>query len=152
MILNATENAPIPHVVSSRVIDVYYRNFEEEFFFECDKELRKINTFYAEKLSEATRRSEALSTTLDVIGAEFRLKKRTQSRYSLHAEAMKKSSKKWKKSKMAELRNAYSELYLSLVLLQNYKVLNYTGFRKILKKHDKVRLWKGSFIFDVVIL
>ncbi|XP_061391759.1 solute carrier family 53 member 1-like [Musca vetustissima] len=138
MILNVIENAPISQIVSSRVIEVYNRNFEEEFFFECEKELRKINTFYAEKLAEATRRSEALATSLDIIGAEFRLKKRTQSRYSLHANAMSKTSKKWKKAKMDELRNAYSELYLSLVLLQNYKVLNHTGFRKILKKHDKL--------------
>ncbi|BHF74099.1 Xenotropic and polytropic retrovirus receptor 1 [Sparganum proliferum] len=37
-----------------------------------------------------------------------------------------------------DLKLAYSEYYLSLVLLQNYQSLNYTGFRKILKKHDKL--------------
>uniref|UniRef100_A0A0X3NI83 Xenotropic and polytropic retrovirus receptor 1 homolog n=1 Tax=Schistocephalus solidus TaxID=70667 RepID=A0A0X3NI83_SCHSO len=37
-----------------------------------------------------------------------------------------------------DLKLAYSEYYLSLVLLQNYQTLNYTGFRKILKKHDKL--------------
>ncbi|CAF1420048.1 unnamed protein product [Didymodactylos carnosus] len=36
------------------------------------------------------------------------------------------------------LKVAFSELYLMLVLLQNYQVLNFTGFRKILKKHDKL--------------
>ncbi|CAF3715503.1 unnamed protein product [Rotaria socialis] len=36
------------------------------------------------------------------------------------------------------LKTAFSEFYLMLVLLQNYQVLNFTGFRKILKKHDKV--------------
>lgn len=36
------------------------------------------------------------------------------------------------------LRLPFSEFYLSLVLLQNYQNLNFTGFRKILKKHDKV--------------
>lgn len=40
--------------------------------------------------------------------------------------------------KMRELKLAFSEFYLSLILLQNYQNLNYTGFRKILKKHDKV--------------
>lgn len=40
---------------------------------------------------------------------------------------------------MHELRLAFSEFYLSLILLQNYQNLNFTGFRKILKKHDKVR-------------
>ncbi|CAF1072848.1 unnamed protein product [Rotaria sp. Silwood1] len=36
------------------------------------------------------------------------------------------------------LKAAFSEFYLMLVLLQNYQVLNFTGFRKILKKHDKI--------------
>ena len=34
----------------------------------------------------------------------------------------------------------FSEFYLNLVLLQNYQQLNATGFRKILKKHDKLML------------
>ena len=41
--------------------------------------------------------------------------------------------------KMHDLKLAFSEFYLSLILLQNYQTLNFTGFRKILKKHDKVR-------------
>ncbi|CAB4066336.1 Xenotropic and polytropic retrovirus receptor 1,Xenotropic and polytropic retrovirus receptor 1 homolog [Lepeophtheirus salmonis] len=40
--------------------------------------------------------------------------------------------------KLQDLKLAFSEYYLSLVLLQNYQNLNYTGFRKILKKHDKM--------------
>lgn len=36
-----------------------------------------------------------------------------------------------------DLKLAFSEFYLSLILLQNYQTLNFTGFRKILKKHDK---------------
>lgn len=40
--------------------------------------------------------------------------------------------------KVQELKLAFSEFYLSLILLQNYQNLNYTGFKKILKKHDKV--------------
>ncbi|KAM7535586.1 hypothetical protein Aperf_G00000096217 [Anoplocephala perfoliata] len=40
--------------------------------------------------------------------------------------------------KTYDLKLALSEFYLSLVLLQNYQSLNYTGFRKILKKHDKL--------------
>lgn len=42
--------------------------------------------------------------------------------------------------KIQELKLAFSEFYLSLILLQNYQNLNFTGFRKILKKHDKVCL------------
>ncbi len=40
--------------------------------------------------------------------------------------------------KRTDLKLAFSEFYLMLVLLQNYQTLNYTGFRKILKKHDKL--------------
>lgn len=40
--------------------------------------------------------------------------------------------------KLNDLKLAFSEFYLSLVLLQNYQTLNFTGFRKILKKHDKL--------------
>ena len=40
--------------------------------------------------------------------------------------------------KSHDLKLAYSEFYLSLILLQNYQSLNFTGFRKILKKHDKL--------------
>ncbi|CAF3163840.1 unnamed protein product [Rotaria sp. Silwood2] len=39
---------------------------------------------------------------------------------------------------LSNLKAAFSEFYLMLVLLQNYQVLNFTGFRKILKKHDKI--------------
>ena len=44
--------------------------------------------------------------------------------------------------KLHDLKLAFSEFYLSLILLQNYQTLNFTGFRKILKKHDKVQLKK----------
>ncbi|CAF1573855.1 unnamed protein product, partial [Didymodactylos carnosus] len=40
--------------------------------------------------------------------------------------------------KIHDLKLAFSEFYLMLVLLQNYQTLNFTGFRKILKKHDKL--------------
>ena len=40
--------------------------------------------------------------------------------------------------KIHDIKLAFSEFYLSLILLQNYQTLNFTGFRKILKKHDKV--------------
>ncbi|CAF3922687.1 unnamed protein product [Adineta steineri] len=36
------------------------------------------------------------------------------------------------------LKLAFSEYYLMLILLQKYQLLNFTGFIKILKKHDKL--------------
>lgn len=46
--------------------------------------------------------------------------------------------KNQKYKKEHDLKLAFSEFYLSLILLQNYQTLNNTGFRKILKKHDKI--------------
>jgi len=52
--------------------------------------------------------------------------------------------------KTQELKLAFSEFYLSLILLQNYQNLNYTGFRKIMKKHDKVYLQSNVNYFLLV--
>ena len=38
----------------------------------------------------------------------------------------------------SSLKTAFGEFYLMLILLQKFQLLNYTGFRKILKKHDKL--------------
>lgn len=85
---------------------------------------------FLEKLAEATRKYAALSSELKVC---------------LEADTTRSGkspvvSKKGKPNarKLTELRLAFSEYYLSLVLLQSYQNLNTTGFRKILKKHDKV--------------
>ncbi|CAF4604857.1 unnamed protein product, partial [Rotaria socialis] len=49
-----------------------------------------------------------------------------------------KHSQRVQYRKRTDLKLAFSEFYLMLVLLQNYQTLNFTGFRKILKKHDKL--------------
>lgn len=48
------------------------------------------------------------------------------------------------KNAKAKLEHAVSEYYRSLELVKNYKILNYTGFVKILKKFDKTAGWKSS--------
>jgi len=50
--------------------------------------------------------------------------------------------------KLRELKLAFSEFYLSLIL--NYQTLNHTGFRKILKKHDKVSYCINDVIVFVI--
>ena len=42
------------------------------------------------------------------------------------------------RKKNQSLKRYFCELYLNLVLLQNFQQLNHTGFRKILKKHYKL--------------
>ena len=103
------------------MFNLFISRFDESFFTFCDKELAKINTFYAEKIAEATRKFAMLKSELEGPESENLVKK-----------------KKIQKRKNVDMKLAFSEFYLSLILLQNYQNLNFTGFRKILKKHDKL--------------
>ncbi|XP_033223476.1 xenotropic and polytropic retrovirus receptor 1-like [Belonocnema kinseyi] len=130
MLYRAVEEAPSAESVESEVITRHFASFDEIFFTFCDQELKKINTFYSEKLAEATRKYAALQselkTALEVQQGGGKHKGKPNSKPQLPTR------------KMRELKLAFSEFYLSLILLQNYQNLNYTGFRKILKKHDKL--------------
>ncbi|CAH2985020.1 unnamed protein product [Chilo suppressalis] len=127
MLYTTVEEAPSAENVEPEVLSRHFANFDETFFHYCDQELKKINTFYSEKLAEATRKFATLESEL-----------------KSHFDTMKPrgggDSKKFQlpRRKVQELKLAFSEFYLSLILLQNYQNLNYTGFRKILKKHDKL--------------
>ncbi|KAG0023620.1 hypothetical protein BGZ80_008792 [Entomortierella chlamydospora] len=47
----------------------------------------------------------------------------------------------------ARIKTALYEFYRSLEMLKNYKILNNTGFIKIMKKFDKTAGWKASRAF-----
>jgi SPX domain protein involved in polyphosphate accumulation len=95
--------------------------------------------FPPEKMAEATRKFAALQNELRISLVENKssnkssLRQKTAGRQNVPAR------------KIQELKLAFSEFYLSLILLQNYQNLNFTGFRKILKKHDKVSLLNLNF-------
>lgn len=88
---------------------------------------------FTEKLAEATRKyatlQSELKTSLAAVGNKSKL---THTRKDDIRKPLIPARK------IQELKLAFSEFYLSLILLQNYQTLNHTGFRKILKKHDKV--------------
>jgi len=103
----------------------------------------------AEKIAEATRKCAALQSDLQAAsmaaesqsgggggggGQENGIRKRRRVRLLNKSTPEETSSHK----SMHSIKLAFSEFYLSLILLQNYQTLNFTGFRKILKKHDKV--------------
>lgn len=92
---------------------------------------------FSEKLAEATRRFASLNNELSEIlsVSEDAQTGTSKIRYRNHILHKKPVSAR----KLQELKLAFSEFYLFLILLQNYQNLNFTGFRKILKKHDKVR-------------
>ncbi|XP_037933725.1 xenotropic and polytropic retrovirus receptor 1-like [Teleopsis dalmanni] len=133
MLYAAVEQAPSAELVDPEVLTRYFAKFDEEFFHYCDKELAKINTFYSEKMAEATRKYGSLRSELTEALEMGHVKKQP---------AWKSKTPLGKKNvparKIHELKLAFSEFYLGLILLQNYQNLNFTGFRKILKKHDKL--------------
>ncbi|KAK7889522.1 hypothetical protein WMY93_025082 [Mugilogobius chulae] len=129
---------PIHAVTDDDTVKRYYAKFEESFFQTCEKELLKINTFYSEKLAEAQRRfatlQNELQSSLDaqresVTPPGLRRRKTVFNR---------SQEERCQHRNIKDLKLAFSEFYLSLILLQNYQNLNFTGFRKILKKHDKI--------------
>uniref|UniRef100_A0A3Q3XIM8 Xenotropic and polytropic retrovirus receptor 1a n=1 Tax=Mola mola TaxID=94237 RepID=A0A3Q3XIM8_MOLML len=138
MLYAAQDQAPSVEVTDEDTVKRYYAKFEERFFQSCEKELLKINTFYSEKLAEAQRRfatlQNELQSSLDAqreSNAPPGLRKR-KTMFHLSQE------ERCKHHNIKDLKLAFSEFYLSLILLQNYQNLNFTGFRKILKKHDKI--------------
>ena len=143
MLYAALDSLPTAELlVSEQVYRDYVEQFDQQFFHFCEKELNKINTFFAEKLAEAIRKISDLKNELNNVlpgssnDEHFHMQ-------VLKANSNGNRSKKTKQShkvakKISDLKLAFSEFYLNLVLLQNYQTLNFTGFRKILKKHDKL--------------
>ncbi|XP_037837878.1 xenotropic and polytropic retrovirus receptor 1 homolog isoform X2 [Kryptolebias marmoratus] len=139
MLYAAQDQAPSIEVTDEDTVKRYYAKFEEKFFQTCEKELAKINTFYSEKLAEAQRRfatlQNELQSSLDAQRESSASGRGLRRRKTVFALSQKE---RCKHRNIQDLQLAFSEFYLSLILLQNYQNLNFTGFRKILKKHDKI--------------
>ena len=103
---------------------------------------------FAEKIAEATRKYAALLADLQAASSDSTspagdaektgLRKRVT--FLNRLTTVSSSGPSTTHKSMHSIKLAFSEFYLSLILLQNYQTLNFTGFRKILKKHDKVVL------------
>jgi SPX domain protein involved in polyphosphate accumulation len=115
----------------------YFLRINERFFAYCNKELLKINVFFGEKLSESIRRFEKLRTELNYFKKPLII---NESEESLIRQRRPRDEKILRSNyhRIDDLKLAFSELYLLLVLLQNYQTLNHMGFKKILTKHDKL--------------
>lgn len=108
MIHKSVENTPSEGVLEYRM------EFQRLFFAICDQELSRVDNFYAHKMAEARRKLLALEDEL-IANAD--------------------NNARTKKAR--QLGFACSEFYLSLIMLQNFQSLNYTGFIKICQKYDK---------------
>ncbi|XP_071802189.1 xenotropic and polytropic retrovirus receptor 1 homolog [Asterias amurensis] len=141
LLYRAQEEAPDPEVVGAAMVERHFSKFEEKFLKLCEKELTKINTFFCEKEAEATRHFAQLNDELRQVEPQTvtnsALIRRRKSSIFLTNDNELKVTKNVRR-KVSDLKLAFSEFYLSLILLQNYQKLNFTGFRKILKKHDKM--------------
>eukprot|EP00736_Rhodelphis_marinus_P008619 Rmarinus@m.13607 len=94
---------------------------ESSFTRALDCELERINSFYLEKERELTELVEGLLRDAEVL---------------LTAE----SEGDTMELERVEFYKHSTEIYVLLRALKDYVDLNFTGFRKILKKHDKVTL------------
>ena len=90
-------------------------------------ELTKINTFYSEKLAEATRKFAALKSELSCQYDHHNPKGHSDNNFFRLKKTSKPKEEKLPPRKLQDLKLAFSEYYLSLVLLQNYQNLNFTG-------------------------
>jgi len=102
-------------------------------------------TWCAEKIAEATRKFAALQSDLSMsedlhpaVSNGLRRRSVVATTLLRHRKKAGTMSDRVIYKSVNDIKLALSEFYLSLILLQNYQSLNFTGFRKILKKHDKV--------------
>lgn len=109
------EGTPLISVVSlearAGTTDTIYAKVQQSFEHALEFELKKVEKCYVDRLTEYQEQFEFL---------------RRQYRTN--------SSDRVKES----LQNSSVELYRLLNLLNNFALLNYTGFVKIIKKHDKL--------------
>ncbi|XP_035378086.1 xenotropic and polytropic retrovirus receptor 1a [Electrophorus electricus] len=138
MLYAAQDQAPSIEVTDEDTVKRYFAKFEEKFFQTCEKELSKINTFYSEKLAEAQRRFATLQNELQSSLDAQRENSAPGLRHRRKTVFPLSNEERNQHRNIKDLKLAFSEFYLSLILLQNYQNLNFTGFRKILKKHDKI--------------
>uniref|UniRef100_H2YB38 SPX domain-containing protein n=1 Tax=Ciona savignyi TaxID=51511 RepID=H2YB38_CIOSA len=137
MLYECKEEAPSEECGPTQETERHIALFEEQFFAECDVQLTKVNTFFAEKQAESTRK-------FAILQSELQAHKNSMSFHRSITDATSSTSKLRKRLPRVRIKTTtglklgFSEYYLSLVLLQNYQELNFTGFRKILKKHDKM--------------
>ena len=97
---------------------------QDEFFEEIQRQLDEVESFFRAREAELSHTLRKLSQEVQVFEALLANK---------HTKELRTTRRK-----RQNLKLLLSEYYLNLALLQNFQQLNHTGFRKILKKQDKL--------------
>ncbi|XP_062874372.1 xenotropic and polytropic retrovirus receptor 1 homolog [Trichomycterus rosablanca] len=104
----------------------------QKFISRWDEELKKVELFFSEKLTEANKRLAVFGIIAPdgyEAGTEHVL---------VHSDTHRNLQRK--KTKVQKLKMAVGELYLSLAFLQSYQELNYKAFCKLTKRSDATLL------------
>ncbi|KAG8700006.1 hypothetical protein FRC11_013274, partial [Ceratobasidium sp. 423] len=118
---------------------------ELEFFATLHQEVEKVDAFYKEREKDAILRVNALRMQMEELRGHKKLldesrdgdESRPHSRERAHVGHAAHDPDAYHRAKK-KLKKAILEFYKGLEHLQNYRILNVTGFRKALKKFDKV--------------
>lgn len=130
----------------------------KDFFDACAKELSKVNAFFVEKVAISQRTLQRLE---DVHNAKANGRSKIVSSNDWFWGAV--TGLLWGSSPinrsrdsttltLGQLKAAYKEFQYELVLLKQFQIVNAEGFRKILKKRDKVcscsqgAAWKADVV------
>ena len=116
MLYKALEMVPSTEVVEEEAVRIYFASFELAFFTFATSELEKINLFYSEKLAEAIQKFSFLKHEVEGTAWQLLDKK-----------------KEAKKRRLENIKLAFSEFYLALILLHRrstYQKRNLTNFRR----------------------
>jgi len=118
------QEVPDIEYADNDVVERFENKFKEQWFHFCEAEMLKISVFYQEKKSEASRKFNSLKG--DLSNSE-----------GVATERDKDDVFTGQRKNEKELKLAFSEFYLSLIIIQDYQKFNTIGFQKIMKKFDK---------------
>ncbi|DAZ96373.1 TPA: hypothetical protein N0F65_010740 [Lagenidium giganteum] len=106
----------VPAHQAQQAKDISESELEVAFFRDLQKELKKISLFYANEEKRCTARYHQLRSVLQDL-------KKMSTVDAFEAQ---------------RLMFAFVHFYRECIRLENFAVMNYQGFSKILKKHDKI--------------
>ncbi|CAG8524664.1 6566_t:CDS:10 [Diversispora eburnea] len=122
---------------------------ERKFFLDLQEEINKISEFYEAKEQDALKRFQKLKNIFNELLPNSKISvKINNDNNNLTKRIL--SSVELKNAKR-KIKKAVFEFYRGVLLLKNYKVLNYTSIIKILKKYDKISMRNGSEIFVPIV-